>query len=95
MTDMCFRKTEMNWITDRLPETKLRDEDEHGNQIRISEPMIVTYLEYMRPHRPTTSDIMAVYADDGNWYWWLEEGLEEVKYVPIIAWMEKPEPYRG
>ena len=60
---------------------------------RMSEPVIVTYEAYLTKEL-ITSDILAVYTEDG-WYWYMEDEQPEKVKVEITAWMGLPDPYIG
>ena len=61
--------------------------------MEISEPVTVTFLGF-NTKRPITSTQAAVLADDGDWYWYEEDEMVEVR-VTITAWKPLDNPYRG
>lgn len=59
----------------------------------ISEPVMVTFLDFHH-HNPTTGVQTAVFADNGDWYWYDYDSMEEIK-VEVTAWKPLDSPYRG
>ena len=77
-------------VSERLPETNDTIFPKLG--LSYSEPCLVTYASL--PDGTPRCNTLAVYCNNGKWYWFENEDYETACKVPIIAWMPLPEPYK-
>jgi hypothetical protein len=77
-------------VSELLPKNSTRKSIELRDH-HYSDPVIVTYLSLI-DGTPNVSDYLAVYCDDGKWYWF--DDLDAL-CVEVTGWMPLPEPYKS